>query len=88
MNKPSKPTGAYIGRAECGCIESVCSDIPELRKETAKFVKEMIESGLRVERVTWEEYRSKIVNEPGFMNCVHQGDPKEDAQPTLFEAQK
>jgi len=61
----------YIGRKACGCCVAVMTDLGD--KMTGQAVSEFIQEGLTVERVTFEEYRTQIVNEPGFMGCHHEG---------------
>lgn len=50
---------AYVGRAACGCIRA--SRLDEADKATGRFVQEMIQSGLKVERVPLEQVQ--------FMKC-------------------
>ena len=81
----SKPLFVYIGRMPCGCVCTVISDIPEIKKDTAKMVADCIEDGQTIDRVTMEYYRTITSNEPNFMACPHNDEPAVDPnQPELF----
>lgn len=62
---------SYIGRLKCGCIVTACVDDPNSNhpEETKEFLKEMIDEGLIIERVT-----VGFVREHGLENCKdHRG---------------
>lgn len=67
MNNEHDPI--YIGKwADCGCISAVCVDDPKHKKDTAKFVKEIVASGRIVEHhpaEAWEELKKN------FRKCPH-----------------
>lgn len=65
-----KATHVYIGRKSCGCCVAVVTDLQD--KMTGKEVSEFIASGLTVERISFDDYRARIVDEPGFMGCIHE----------------
>ena len=69
MNGITKPTHDYVARDEHGCLIGLCSDIPEIKKETAKEVAKWISHGLTVTRVTVEEVRHILDTED--MGCSH-----------------
>lgn len=63
------PTHVYIGREPCGCCTTVISDLPGCEKHTADQVYRTMRRGCTIERVTWSDYRERVSQEPGFMNC-------------------
>lgn len=65
-----KATHVYVGRKACGCCVAVVTDLQD--KMTGKEVAEFIASGLTVERISFDDYRARIVEEPGFMGCIHE----------------
>jgi hypothetical protein len=67
MKGISRPTHDYVARDEHGCLIGLCSDIPEIKRETAKEVAEWIREGLNVTRVTVEEVRHILDTEE--MGC-------------------
>ena len=48
----------YIGKwPDCGCVTAACVDDPEHKKDTAKFIADLIKDGRVVERIeakSWE----------------------------------
>lgn len=67
--KHLRPTHVYIGRETCGCVTAVVNDDGD--KATGREVAGFIAQGRTIERVTFEDYRKRIVNEPTFMRCPH-----------------
>jgi len=63
-----KPTHAYIGRRECGCVMAVASDTGDA--EMYDFLARETRAGLNFTRVTWAEYQ-EIADEKTFMACNH-----------------
>lgn len=57
-------TYAYVGRAECGCIQAMTVDRGD--HDTGQSVAEMIENGLTVDRVAYSE-----VQEMRLDHCPH-----------------
>lgn len=57
-------TGAYAGRADCGCIRSVVVDLPSDPSLTAREMARMIRRGLAVERTTVEAIRVAGLTRP------------------------
>ena len=55
---------AFVGIKDCGCVVAACVDNPERKREVAKFVGDLIRSGLRVERVTDEWVRENMKSCP------------------------
>jgi hypothetical protein len=56
--RPDSATHAYIGRCPCcGNVPAVSVDVPEDAKRTAKYVAEMVRSGLSVERIPLSEVK-------------------------------
>lgn len=51
----------YVGIKPCGCCVAVCVDIPEHKKDTAKFVARCLKDGLTVERKTVEWSRKNLL---------------------------
>jgi hypothetical protein len=78
-------THIYFGELPCGCIEVVCADIPEIKKETAKSVAEMIKNGYAVKRIPVEDWNSGMYKDR-FQRCIHknQKSKKNERQESLF----
>ena len=76
-----KATHSYAGFCQgCGAMCAATVDIPGFPKYSAQDVKEFIESGLRIERVTTERVRAEF----GACKCH----PKSTAhQGELFESE-
>ena len=55
---------AYVGRAQCGCIELLTMDTPENKREAAKEIGKVIRRGGSIERVTVEDARTV-----GLLRC-------------------
>jgi hypothetical protein len=53
----SGETRCYVGRKDCGCVVAACVDNPEHRRDTARFVADIIKDGLTVETMTVKEVR-------------------------------
>jgi len=66
-----QPEYVYIGRLPCNCCVGVVNDDPDDKEFTAESVADFLKDGLRVERLSFEEYRRKVTKEKGFMNCYH-----------------
>lgn len=56
---------AYIGKKSCGCIVAACVDDGRFPEETKRNLKEFIDDGLIIERVT-----VGYVNDHGFLKCA------------------
>lgn len=57
MSEPERM--AYVSRIkECGCLVAAQVDLPQYRRDVAKFVAKEIREGFNVERVTVEEARA------------------------------
>lgn len=63
------PTHVYVARRKCGCVTGLVSDLGD--KATGKSVCEMIGGGLTIDRVSFDDYKAKIIAEPTFMKCPH-----------------
>lgn len=49
----------YIGRwPDCGCVTAACVDEPRHKKDTAKFLKEIVSSGRIIERVEAKDWHT------------------------------
>lgn len=75
------PKFVYVGRLPCGCVSAVVSDYGD--KSTGEAVAEFIASGRTIERVSFEDYRTRIISEPGFMDCIHK-----ISQPVLLASEQ
>lgn len=62
--KPEEPM-SYIGRARCGCIRFAAIDEPDMAKENAKAIAQIIKQGGTIERVTCEYVRQNM------RRCTH-----------------
>jgi hypothetical protein len=51
MLKPGQPEYSYVGRCKCGAIMGAVVDMPDDKKTVANWVRDMILSGLNIERV-------------------------------------
>lgn len=73
MNEP-----IYIGKwPDCGCITAVCVDDPKHRKDTAKFVTDLIKRGQVVEHHPYEAW-DKL--RPLFKKCPHRAKGAESSR--------
>lgn len=68
------PTHAYIGRKPgCHCVDAIVSD--RGTAHTGEMVSEyIIQAGLELERIAWEDYSERVSKEPSYMNCPHEQD--------------
>lgn len=57
MLKPGQPEYTYVGRCKCGAILGAVVDMPHDKKTVGQWVKDMIVSGLNVERIRTEDAR-------------------------------
>ena len=64
-----RPKFVYVGRKSCGCCVALVTDFAD--KLTARSVAEFIESGLTIDRYSFDQYISDVCKEPTFMNCIH-----------------
>ena len=62
MAAKTKSTHAYIALEPCGCMVGRCADRGD--KITARWVRDWIADGLKVERVTVEEANSRKLGCP------------------------
>lgn len=60
----SDATHVYIGRAACGCIRAVSTDMPGATDLVARDVSNMVKGGLTVERMPIEEFRAQKMTRP------------------------
>ncbi len=58
----------YIGKwPDCGCVTAACVDDPKHRKDTAKFVSDLLKDGRIVERVEASEFDKTVT----LVRCPH-----------------
>jgi hypothetical protein len=57
---PSKSEFVYIGFKPCGCGVAVVVDDPKYVKSTAESVSEFIREGLKIERVSMDDYPARF----------------------------
>lgn len=83
--RPEDYPYSYAGRKPCGCMVAVCIDMskagPRDKKQTARYVSEMIARGLTVERVTHDVVREQFIAD---WNCPHKPVKAEARQKSLF----
>ena len=60
MIKPYYKEMAYVGIKKCGCCVAATVDVPEHKKETAKFLSILIKDGLIIERKPVEWVRQNL----------------------------
>jgi hypothetical protein len=51
---------SYVGRYECGCIQSAVVDNPAHRADVRREVSRFMRQGATIERMTTEEVRAKF----------------------------
>ena len=57
----SEPFSIYIGKwPDCGCVTAACVDDPNHKKDTAKFISDLIKDGRIVERITDKEFTENV----------------------------
>lgn len=62
-------THCYVGIAACDCRRAVVVDMPDNAKQTAKTVAEFLREGLRIERMTIEDFRRIGLS---LCECAHE----------------
>lgn len=60
VSKADEFTHVYIGKLKCGCVVSVCLDDAKHARDTNKFIVGQTRSGYALERISIEDYRTKI----------------------------
>ena len=65
--------GIYIGKwPDCGCVTAACVDDPAHKKDTAKFIADLIKDGRVVERISPEHWHTVKLG-----RCQHRMSPKD-----------
>jgi hypothetical protein len=63
----------YIGKwPDCGCVTAACVDDPNHKKDTAKFIANLIKDGRVVERISAENWHTVTL-----CRCKHRLSPKQ-----------
>src|SRR5689334_6653620 len=62
----SKPTHFYVGVKPCGCGVHFIQDKPSLKKDIVEMMRECVNEGLTVQRMTRDEVKPHMHNE-----CCH-----------------
>jgi len=61
----------YIGKwPDCGCVTAACVDEPNHKKDTAKFIADLIKDGRIVERVEARDWHKVKLG-----RCIHRARP-------------
>jgi hypothetical protein len=67
--KATEQVFCYVGKCACGCgaVRAASVDLPKYKKDTAKFVSDLIRDGMQVDRMEVEKVRL------AFSSCKNQG---------------
>lgn len=70
-------THVYAAKSECGCYTAVVTDVPAIKRETARDIASFIRDGRMVERMTFAEWREVLKSGRFGHTCERRSKPRE-----------